>query len=312
MTASDGAVRADRRLLLVHAHPDDETIGTGASMARYVAEGAHVTLVTCTLGEEGEVLVPELAELAADRDDRLGEHRIGELTAAMEALGVTDHRWLGGVGRYRDTGMVYAEDGQAAMVPPQVRDDSFWRADLREAATHLVEVIREVRPQVLVTYDDFGNYGHPDHVQAHRVATYAADLAAAAVYRPDLGAAWEIPKVYWTALPRSVMVEGAKRMREAGVEDFFDGADPETMPMLTEDAYVTTRVDGTAFHDQKIAAMKAYPTQIAVDGPFYALSNNIGREAWGHEYYALVKGVVGPRVADGYEDDLFAGLDGPA
>src|SRR5215207_4652383 len=95
------ALDSDRRLLLVHAHPDDETIGNGATMARYVAEGAHVTLVTCTLGEEGEVLVPELAELAPDRTDRLGEHRIGELAAAMKELGVTDHRWLGGPGRYR-------------------------------------------------------------------------------------------------------------------------------------------------------------------------------------------------------------------
>ncbi|HEY9378499.1 MAG TPA: PIG-L family deacetylase, partial [Jiangellaceae bacterium] len=99
---------ADRRILLVHAHPDDEAIGNGATMARYAAEGAHVTLVTCTLGEEGEVLVPELAHLAADRDDTLGQHRIGELAAAMAELGVTDHRFLGGPGRYRDSGMADA------------------------------------------------------------------------------------------------------------------------------------------------------------------------------------------------------------
>ena len=97
---------SDRRLLLVHAHPDDETIGNGATMAQYVAAGAQVTLVTCTLGEEGEVLVPELAHLAADQDDQLGQHRIGELATAMEALGVRDHRFLGGPGRYRDSGMM--------------------------------------------------------------------------------------------------------------------------------------------------------------------------------------------------------------
>src|SRR3954462_2743750 len=97
---------ADRRMLLVHAHPDDETIGAGATMAKYAAEGAHVTLVTCTLGEEGEILVPDLVHLGADKEDGLGEHRIGELAEAMKALGVTDHRFLGGPGRGRDSGMM--------------------------------------------------------------------------------------------------------------------------------------------------------------------------------------------------------------
>ena len=164
------ALDSDRRLLLVHAHPDDETIGNGATMAHYAAEGAHVTLVTCTLGEEGEVLVPELAHLAADQDDQLGRHRVGELATAMEALGVRDHRFLGGPGRYRDSGMMG--------LPTNDRPDAFWQADLDEAAALLVEVIREVRPQVLVTYDENGGYGHPDHIQAHRVAMRAAELAA--------------------------------------------------------------------------------------------------------------------------------------
>src|SRR4051812_25472945 len=142
---------AERRLLLVHAHPDDETINNGATMARYVDEGAHVTLITCTLGEEGEVLVPELADLAADKSDQLGKHRVGELAAAMDELGVTDHRFLGGEGKYRDTGMIYNDEGNAD-VPPQTRPDSFWQADLVAAANDLVPVIRELRPQVLVTY----------------------------------------------------------------------------------------------------------------------------------------------------------------
>ena len=116
---------ADRRLLLVHAHPDDETINNGATMARYVAEGAQVTLLTCTLGEEGEVLVPELGQLAADQADQLGGFRIGELSAAMAALGVTDWRFLGGAGRYRDSGMI----GTEANAKPR----AFWNADLDEA-----------------------------------------------------------------------------------------------------------------------------------------------------------------------------------
>jgi N-acetyl-1-D-myo-inositol-2-amino-2-deoxy-alpha-D-glucopyranoside deacetylase len=183
----------DRRLLLVHAHPDDETINNGITMARYVSEGAHVTLITCTLGEQGEVLVPELAHLAADQTDQLGRHRIGELDAAMKELGVTDHRFLGEPGKYRDTGMIYDEFGNAA-VPPQTRPDSFWQADLLAAAGDLVAVIREIRPQVLVTYDTYGGYGHPDHIQAHRVATYAAALAAAPSYREDLGEAGTSPR----------------------------------------------------------------------------------------------------------------------
>src|ERR1700749_578138 len=132
---------AERRLMLVHAHPDDETINNGATMARYVAEGATVTLVTCTLGEEGEVLVPELAHLASDKEDELGQHRIGELTNAMKELGVSDYRFLGGSGKYRDTGMEWHEEGHA--IPgEELKDGTFWQADLLEASDQLVEVIR--------------------------------------------------------------------------------------------------------------------------------------------------------------------------
>jgi N-acetyl-1-D-myo-inositol-2-amino-2-deoxy-alpha-D-glucopyranoside deacetylase len=159
----------DRRLLLVHAHPDDESIYTGATMARYAAEGARVTLVTCTLGELGEVIPPSLAHLAAEKEDGLGEYRIGELAAACAELGVTDHRFLGGPGRWRDSGMMGTEGN----------DDPrcFWRADVDQAARALLDVIAEVRPQVLLTYDAEGAYGHPDHIQAHRVAWRACELA---------------------------------------------------------------------------------------------------------------------------------------
>jgi N-acetyl-1-D-myo-inositol-2-amino-2-deoxy-alpha-D-glucopyranoside deacetylase len=297
---------SDRRLLLVHAHPDDESIATGVTMAKYAAEGAHVTLVTCTLGEEGEVLVPALTHLGSNQDDALGKHRIGELAAAMEALGVRDYRFLGGAGRYRDTGMVYAPNGVSAAVPPNLRPDTFWAADLREAATDLVEVIRQVRPQVLITYDDFGGYGHPDHVQAHRVATYAAFLAAVPSYRPDLGDSWDVAKVYWTCVPRSVFEDSNRRMKEAGLEH-MDETDFGNLPFIVDDKFITTRIDGTAYLDHKIAAMRAHPTQIAVDGYFFALANNVGRAVMGVEYYRLAKGTLGPTGPDGLEDDLFAG-----
>ncbi len=195
-----------QRLLLVHAHPDDETIGTGATMAKYVAEGRGVTLVTCTGGEMGEILVPELEHLAADRDDRLAEHRRGELDEAMRLLGVTDHRFLGGFGRFRDSGMQWHADGHA--IPgDDVHENAFWNADLTAAADLLVELIRELRPQVLVTYDQFGMYGRPDHIQAHRVAMYGAQLAAVPSDRHDLGEPWDIAKIYWTAMPESRMRE---------------------------------------------------------------------------------------------------------
>ena len=298
----------DRRLLLVHAHPDDETINNGATMARYVAEGAHVTLVTCTLGEEGEVLVPELAHLAADQSDQLGTHRIGELAAAMKELGVTDHRFLGGPGKYRDTGMIYDDEGNAA-VPPQTRPDSFWQADLLAAANDLVPVIREIRPQVLVTYDQYGNYGHPDHVQAHRVATYAASLAAARSYREDLGEAWEIPKIYWTAMAESSLRESLRKLRDAGDTTTFEGLDPEGPlgAFVTPDRFIDCVIGAEGYIDRKMTAMKAHATQITVDGPFFALSNNNGSEIWGAEAYRLVKGTPTPGP-DGVEHDLFAGI----
>ena len=298
----------DRRLLLVHAHPDDETINNGATMARYVAEGAHVTLVTCTLGEEGEVLVPELEHLASDRDDQLGGHRIGELAAAMDELGVTDHRFLGGPGRYRDTGMIYDDEGNAA-VPLETRPDSFWQADLLEAANDLVPIIREIRPQVLVTYDQYGNYGHPDHVKAHRVATYAAALAAARSYREDLGEAWDISKIYWVAMAESGMRDSLRKLRESGDTTTFEGMDPDGPlgPFITPDRFVDCVIEGEGYIDRKMNAMKAHATQITVDGPFFALSNNNGSEIWGSEAYRLVKGTAAPD-SDGLEHDLFAGL----
>src|SRR5690242_6220996 len=212
----------DQRMLLVHAHPDDESIQNSATMAKYAASGAQVTLVTCTLGEEGEVLVPELAHLASDKEDRLGEHRITELANAMKELGVTDHRFLGGPGRYRDSGMVWHADGHA-IAGEDVKEGTFWRADLLEAADHLVEIIREVRPQVLVCYDEFGGYGHPDHIQAHRVAMYAAALAAVPSYRVGLGAAWDVAKIYWSAMSESRMREGLRRLRAAGDLTTFEG-----------------------------------------------------------------------------------------
>lgn len=283
----------DRRLLLVHAHPDDESIGTGSTMAHYAAAGAHVTLVTCTLGEEGEIHLPALAGLAAAEADQLGGYRIAELAAACAALGVTDHRFLGGAGRYRDSGMM----GLATNDHPR----AFWRADLDAAAGHLLEVIREVRPQVVITYDPNGFYGHPDHIQAHRVAMRAVDLAAVEGIAPA--------KVYWTAMPRSVLDAGLEAFTESSDNPFAGIEDVAELPFGTPDAQIAARIDATDQHAAKEAAMRAHATQIPANSWLYSIAGNFGAEFMGVEYFTLAVGERGPGNGPyGWEDDLFAGV----
>jgi len=290
-----------RRLLLVHAHPDDETIGTGATMAKHAAAGDLVTLVTCTLGEEGEILVPELEHLASDREDGLGQHRVGELAAAMEALRVTDHRFLGGPGRWRDSGMMGT--------PENDWPDAFWQADLDEATRALVAVVREVRPQVVVTYDEKGGYGHPDHIQAHRVTVAAFDAAADPAYAPELGECWQVAKLYWTAIPKSVLQSGIDLLKESGQDNFFGADSADDLPFGNPDEEVTTEVDARDELEAKVAAMRAHRSQISVDGPFFALSNNVGQRAFGLEHFVLARGERGPATGPlGREDALFGGL----
>ncbi|CAM5552194.1 N-acetyl-1-D-myo-inositol-2-amino-2-deoxy-alpha-D-glucopyranoside deacetylase [Streptomyces xanthochromogenes] len=287
-----------RRLLLVHAHPDDESINNGATMAKYAAEGAHVALVTCTLGEEGEVIPPDLAHLAPDREGGLGAHRIGELAAAMKHLGVTDHRFLGGPGRFRDSGMMGAEQNHRA--------GAFWNTDVDDAAGYLVEVIRSLRPQVLITYDPDGGYGHPDHIQAHRVAMRAAELAAEPGYRQELGEPHTIAKIYWNRVPRPV-AEGAFARLHAANTDFPGIAAIDDVPGVVDESDITTEIDGTAYAAAKTAAMRAHATQIAVRGPYFALSNDLGQPIFTTEYYQLVSG-AGAVAAGRREHDVFEGV----
>ncbi|MEU0727322.1 N-acetyl-1-D-myo-inositol-2-amino-2-deoxy-alpha-D-glucopyranoside deacetylase [Streptomyces sp. NPDC006140] len=277
-----------RRLLLVHAHPDDESINNGATMARYAAEGAHVTLVTCTLGERGEVIPPELAHLTGAA---LGQHRRRELTAAMAELGVRDVRLLGGAGRYSDSGMMGLPDN----------DDPacFWQADVDTAAAHLVEVIHEVRPQVLVTYDDNGGYGHPDHIQAHRVAMRAAELSA------ETG--WTISKIYWNRVPRPVVEQSFARLREdLPGTPFTKTAEVDDVPGVVAEERITAVIDGTAHAAAKAAAMRAHATQVTVAEPYFVLSNELAQPILTTEYYELVRG---ERGSGERETDLFAGVE---
>jgi N-acetyl-1-D-myo-inositol-2-amino-2-deoxy-alpha-D-glucopyranoside deacetylase len=282
-----------RSIIFVHAHPDDEAIGTGATMAHYAAQGAHVTLVTCTLGEEGEIHVPELAGLAAAEADQLGGYRVAELAAAAGALGVTDHRFLGGAGRYRDSGMMG--------LPTNEHPRCFWQADLDEAAGHLVEILREVRPQVLVTYDPNGFYGHPDHIQAHRAAMRAAELADAEGFGPA--------KIYWTGIPRSALEAGLVAFADSSDNPFEGVETVDDFPFGTPDDEIAARIDATDQHDAKVAALKAHATQIPATSWLYTLAGNFGSEFMGVEYYILARGERGPGDGPrGWEDDLFAGL----
>ncbi|MEV6969147.1 N-acetyl-1-D-myo-inositol-2-amino-2-deoxy-alpha-D-glucopyranoside deacetylase [Hamadaea sp. NPDC051192] len=284
----------DRSILFVHAHPDDESIGTGATMAHYAAQGARVTLVTCTLGEEGEIHVPALAQLEAAQADQLGGYRLIELDRACAALGVADHRFLGGAGRYRDSGMM----GTPANEHPRC----FWRADLDEAAGHLVEIMRETRPQVLVTYDANGFYGHPDHIQSHRVAMRAAELARAEGFGPA--------KIYWGAMPKSVLEAGLDAFKDSSDNPFGEATSVDDIPFGTPDDEIAACVDGTDQHEKKVASLHAHATQIPETSWLYSIAGNFGDEFMGVEYYTLAYGERGPGDgAHGWEADLFSGLD---
>lgn len=292
-----------RRLLLVHAHPDDETLTTGGTIARYTADSdCEVTVVTCTLGEEGEVIGPELAELAPDRGDQLGGYRIRELDAALAALGGPRHRWLGGPGRWRDSGMVLAGHGTRAALPPELHPRAFAAPEpFGTQLAQLLEIIDEVRPQVLVSYASDGSYGHPDHVRAHEL------VVAAAGARPDV-----VAKLYFAVRSSALLDDGLTELLSAlgGDPDRTGLRWPEPDEHPGHDAAaVTTRVDVDAHDDERVAAMRAHATQIDVRGGdgwvAFAMSNGIVQPLLGVEEYVLAGAPPGTT-----ESDLFEGVDG--
>jgi N-acetyl-1-D-myo-inositol-2-amino-2-deoxy-alpha-D-glucopyranoside deacetylase len=280
------------RLLFVHAHPDDETLTTGATIAHYAARGAQVQVVTCTLGEEGEVIGEQWAGLAVDRADQLGGYRIGELTAALTALGVDRPRFLGGAGRWRDSGM----EG----TPPRGRE-RFVDGDLAEQTAALVTVIDELRPHVVVTYDPNGGYGHPDHIHTHRVTTAAVDAAS-----------WQVPKLYWTVTSATALAAGLAAMSDVPDEWIQVFADDLPLIGYTDDA-IDAALELTEHVAARVTAMRAHETQVSVsaDGRTFALSNNIALPVDAVEYYVLAAGTAGERDDRGWETDLLAGLTLP-
>ena len=297
------------RLLFIHAHPDDESLSNGATIAHYTARGAQVSVVTCTLGEEGEVIGDCWAGLAVDRADQLGGYRIGELTAALNALGVDEPIYLGGAGRWRDSGM--------SGTPARGRR-RFIDADEREAVGALVAIIRRQRPHVVVTYDPGGGYGHPDHVHTHTITTAAvawagsgagASAGASSVGYP--GEPWTVPKFYWTVVAASAFREGWRTLNR---DDLLPGW---TIPPQEEFdfGYADSEIDAVVAAPSealaaKTAALTAHATQVVVGptGRACALSNNMALPVLADEHYVLAAGAAGERDERGWETDLLAGL----
>ncbi|GAB3133723.1 N-acetyl-1-D-myo-inositol-2-amino-2-deoxy-alpha-D -glucopyranoside deacetylase [Amycolatopsis stemonae] len=274
-----------RRLLLVHAHPDDESITTGATIARYAAEGAEVTVVTCTLGEEGEIMagLPELAGLGSWAADQLGGYRVAELKAACAALGVSRHRYLGGIGRWRDSGM--------AGTPSASHPRAFTGGSAEEQAGQLAEILEEVRPQVVVTYDAFGGYGHPDHIRAHEITMAAAPRAES------------VARVFHTVASRTAVRTGLAALRARGTE--YRVPPDDELP-TTADEEITTVLDVAAHVPAKLAALRAHATQLAVvdgDVPYFALTNELAQPIPARDAFVLAHG-----PAEGAAHDLFGGL----
>jgi N-acetyl-1-D-myo-inositol-2-amino-2-deoxy-alpha-D-glucopyranoside deacetylase len=288
---------ADRlTLMTVHAHPDDETISTGGVMARYAAEGARVVCVTCTGGEHGEIVVPELD--TAENHAKLGEIRAVELQRALERLGNVESRKLG----YVDSGMMGTPENDAA--------ESFWQADFDAAVERLLTIVREVRPQVMVSYNDFGGYGHPDHIRAALTCKDAFERSLA-----EDGDAAPL-KLYETATNFRRDEEVMKRAEERGVKSWWTGSDEETdeqraereahfKRMLEATGPVTTSVDVREFIPNKHAALKEHVTQLQQDGFFLAFTVEDWQELMPREEFTLRASRSGVRIP---EDDLFAGL----
>jgi N-acetyl-1-D-myo-inositol-2-amino-2-deoxy-alpha-D-glucopyranoside deacetylase len=284
------------RLLFVHAHPDDETLTTGATIAHYVARGADVRVVTCTLGEEGEVIGERYAKLAVDAADQLGGYRISELSTALRALGVDQPIFLGGAGRWRDSGM----EG----TPPR-HWQRFVDADTTEVVSELVGIIRQLRPHVVVTYDAKGGYGHPDHIHAHEV-TMAAVAASGGIDFP--GEPWSVPKVYWTVMSTSAIAAGLDALGDVPSE--WVRIPIQEVPFGYPDEAIDAVIDVPDQLPAKVAALRAHATQVTVapDGRSCALSNNIALPIGAIEHYILAEGTPGQRDDRGWETDLLAGL----
>jgi len=297
-------------LMAVHAHPDDETISMGGTLATYAAAHSSTTdtyVVTGTRGELGEIVIPEWD--TPEAHERLGETRMGEIAAAMAALGVTHFENLG----FRDSGMVGDAGNEDARCYHQHSTN-----DLDGTAEHLVRIIRRVQPDVIATYDDFGGYGHPDHIAAARVARRAWEVAGDPTWRPEAGLAWTPKKLYEVRTPDSQRDKVLALLESRGIESWWSEpkeATPEELEqwhqwratMACPDELITTRIDITKQLAAKRRAIQAHATQIKSDGPLLALTEQDYIDLGAHEQYRLIAHRL-PSEPALPESDLFAGL----
>ena len=281
-------------LMIVHAHPDDEVIGSGGTFARYSEEGIRTVLVTATLGEEGEIVVPDLntPEVKA----RLAEVRREELRNATTIIGIAHQEFLG----YRDSGM--------AGTPSNEHPECFHQADLEDATGRLVKLIRAYRPQVIVSYNTHGGYGHPDHIACYKVTQAAFAAAADPARYPEAGPAWAPAKLYEMNRPRELTRQAWERMRERGLKTPLDNPNYKIENFTAPDELITTTIDVANYMPLKRAALLTHRTQIAGDGPFLSMPEDLARDWFGVEYFTLVDSRVPMPPRDGYESDLFAEL----
>ena len=280
------------RLMAVHAHPDDESSKGAGTMARYVAEGAEVMVVTCTGGERGDVLNPGLKD-APDLKRDIAEYRRHEMAAAVAALGVR-HRWLGFV----DSGLPEGDP-----LPP-LPHGCFARTPLDVASAPLVKLVRSFRPHVITTYDENGGYPHPDHIMCHKISVEAFDAAGDPERYPGTGAPWQPLKLYYdrgfsrrklTSIHEAMLALRGESPFAEWLKRWEDRPEPE----------VTTQVHVADYFRQRDEALLAHATQIDPKGWFFMIPHELQREVWPWEDFQLVRSLV---PAPTPEDDLFAGL----
>jgi LmbE family N-acetylglucosaminyl deacetylase len=277
----------DFTLMAVHAHPDDEAIGTGGILAKYADAGIRTILGYGTRGEAGEILNPEFVPLSPELS--IKEIRALELEKAVKVLRVESVHFLG----YRDSGI--------AGSPDNLHQQAFAGADLKEAAGRLVEIIRRTRPHVIVTYNEKGVYGHPDHIMANRVTLQAFHSANDPQFEcsQDLDP-WRPSKLYYTAIPIKRLRMLYEMTLERGEEPEFD---PETLG--TPEERITTIIDVREYLSQKLEALYGHQSQIGPDSFFRRLPEELREEAFGYEHFVCVKGCT---PTDGKEKDFFEGL----
>jgi LmbE family N-acetylglucosaminyl deacetylase len=277
---------ANRTLLAIYAHPDDETFGVGGTMARYSALGDRVTMVCATRGEVGEI-----APGTDATPETLGEHRERELRDACAILGVTDVRFLD----FRDSGMQGTPENDDPRCLHQAQPE--------RVIEPLVRVIREVRPDVILTWDASGGYGHPDHVAVHHHATAAFHAAADASSYPRAGAAWHTPRLLYAAIPIAEFVRVFEEMRRRGIDLGFEPPGGNENFARLQRVEPNCVVDVAAEFERKQRALAAHRTQMSDDGPFSKMPDDLRRDFFSREYFY----VADPPLAPGIRiDDLFA------